>query len=63
MPDVMENDPLNDIINEFSKVEEWETAAYQVICHPISKNKWQKTALQKSKNYFSKKQGRRKIFS
>lgn len=63
MPDVMEWDSLNDITNTFSKVEEWETAAYQVICHPIAKWEWQKTAEQEAKNYFSKKQSKRKIFS
>jgi hypothetical protein len=37
MPDTMENDPLNGLTNTFSKVEENETAAYQVIVHPIAK--------------------------
>jgi len=55
MPDKMENDPLNDIVNTFSKVEEDESAVYQVICHPLAKSEWQKEAEQQTKNFFQKK--------
>ena len=63
MPDTMEHDPLNEITNTFSKVEEWETASYQVICHPVSNSKWQKKAEQEANNFFTKKPSRRKIFT
>ena len=51
----MENDPLNAITNAFSKVEENETAVYQVIVHPLAKSEWQKEAEKQTKNFFQKK--------
>ncbi|HPO05938.1 MAG TPA: type IV secretion system DNA-binding domain-containing protein, partial [Candidatus Gracilibacteria bacterium] len=44
MYDTMEHDPLNDLANVLSKLEDEETAAYQILCHPISDSEWrQKT--------------------
>ncbi|MCD5383072.1 type IV secretory system conjugative DNA transfer family protein [Candidatus Gracilibacteria bacterium] len=63
MPDKMENDPLNDIVNTFSKVEEDETAVYQVIVHPLAMSERQKEAERQTKAFFSKKTVKIKIFS
>lgn len=62
MPDIMENDPLNDIANAFSKVADDETACYQVIVHPISDSSWKKKAEKAASDYFSKKEDK-PIFS
>lgn len=42
MYDTMEHDPLNDLANMLSKLEDGETAAYQIICHPIADSTWRK---------------------
>jgi hypothetical protein len=62
MFDKMENDPLNDLANSFSKVEDHETAVFQMILHPLADSKWKNIARHKSEQYFKDKK-EVKIFS
>ncbi len=54
MYDTMEHDPLNDLANVLSKLEEGETAAYQIVCHPISDDVWRKKTEDLASRYFKK---------
>ncbi len=51
----MEEDPLNDITNVFSKIEEDETAAIQIIINPIGEE-WRKEAERVSSLLFKEKE-------
>ncbi|MBT4937299.1 type IV secretion system DNA-binding domain-containing protein [Candidatus Peregrinibacteria bacterium] len=55
MYDTMEHDPLNDLANVLSKLEEDETAAYQIVCHPIADDTWRKQAEDFGTRFFQKK--------
>lgn len=52
---VIENDPLNDLTNIFSKLEENETAAMQLVICPRS-DKWSKKATEVGESYFKGKE-------
>ena len=54
MYDTMEHDPLNDLANVLSKLEENETAAYQIVCHPIADSKWRKQAENFAERFFKR---------
>lgn len=54
MYDTMEHDPLNDLANVLSKLEEDETAAYQIVCHPIADDKWRKATEEFGTRFFKK---------
>ncbi|MCT4591788.1 MAG: type IV secretion system DNA-binding domain-containing protein [Candidatus Gracilibacteria bacterium] len=51
----MENDPMNDLANVFSKLEEDEKAVMQLIVNPIPDHAWRKEATQKASDFFMKK--------
>jgi hypothetical protein len=55
MYDTMEHDPLNDLANVLSKLEEDETAAYQLVCHPIDDKKWRQQTEEFGTRFFQKK--------
>lgn len=48
----MENDPLNDLANVFSKLEMDEKAALQVVINPILSGKWRKISKRKAEKFF-----------
>ncbi len=50
----IEEDPLNDISNVFSKIEEDETAVIQMIINPISNEKWRKDAEKDADDLFKR---------
>ncbi len=51
----MENDPLNDMANVFSKLHEDEKAVLQLVVNPIGNdNSWRKTAKRKSDKFFKR---------
>lgn len=50
----MENDPLNDLANTFSKLEEDEKAVLQMVINPAQDCKWRKTAKRKAEKYFKR---------
>lgn len=50
----MENDPLNDMANVFSKLEEDERAVFQMVVNPRSDEGWRKKAERKSEKYFKR---------
>lgn len=50
----MENDPLNDIANVFSKLEEDEKAVIQLVINPIADDEWRETTERKAENYFKR---------
>ncbi len=50
----MENDPLNDLANVFSKIEKDEKAVLQIVINPISDDSWRKKASQKAEKYFKR---------
>jgi hypothetical protein len=51
----LENDPLNDLTNIFSKLEENEVSALQIVIRPRKDTKWRKTAEQAGVTMFSGK--------
>jgi hypothetical protein len=51
----MEQDPLNDLSNVFSKLEPSEKAAIQIIINPVSNQKWNKTTEQMGTLLFKSK--------
>jgi len=51
----LENDPLNDMTNIFSKLEEYEVAAIQIVLRPRKDNKWRKKAELAGNTMFSGK--------
>ncbi len=51
----MENDPLNDMSNVFSKLTENEKAVMQMVINPKSNDKWRDKAEKKASDYFAKK--------
>lgn len=53
--DTFENDPLNDVINSFSKAGKNETAAYQVIVRPVSDKSFKKKAQKAADQFFKNK--------
>jgi hypothetical protein len=50
----MENDPLNDLANVFSKLDNDEVAALQMVINPIPDGKWTKEAKKKADQYFKR---------
>ena len=54
MYDAMESDPLNDIANVLSKLEEDEHAAIQLVIHPIS-DSWRKEAKKTGTRFYQRK--------
>lgn len=56
MYDTMEHDPLNDLANVLSKLEEGETAAYQIVCHPVPDSSWRKQVEDFAGRYFKKQE-------
>lgn len=50
----MENDPLNDLANTFSKLEEDEQAVMQMIINPIDDDDWRGEAEKKAEMYFKR---------
>ncbi len=50
----MENDPLNDLANVFSKLQENEKAVLQMVINPVSDEKWRKRAKKKAEKYFKR---------
>jgi hypothetical protein len=50
----MENDPLNDLANVFSKIDEDEKAVMQIVINPAPDYTWRKTAKRKSEKYFKR---------
>jgi len=51
----MEDDPLNDIANVFSKIEDDEKAVLQIIVNPISDDDWRETAKKKAGDLFQRR--------
>ncbi len=51
----LENDPLNDMTNIFSKLEENEVSAIQIVLRPHKNKKWQKKAEQAGNTMFAGK--------
>lgn len=56
MYDTMEHDPLNDLANVLSKLDEHETAAYQLVCHPIADESWRQKVEDFGTQVFKNKQ-------
>ncbi len=54
----IENDPLNDLTNIFSKLEEGEVSVIQIILRPIKSEKWNKTAKGVASQIFMGKKGK-----
>jgi hypothetical protein len=50
----MENDPLNDLANTFSKLGEDEKAVLQMVINPAPDYKWRKTAKRKAEKYYKR---------
>ncbi len=50
----MENDPLNDLANAFSKIEKNEKAVLQLVINPIADDNWRKKARKKADKYFKR---------
>ena len=50
----MENDPLNDLANVFSKLENDEKAVLQMVINPVASTKWSKQAKKKADQYFKR---------
>lgn len=50
----MENDPLNDLANVFSKLDRDEKAVLQIVINPTSDEKWSKQAKKKADQYFKR---------
>jgi len=50
----MENDPLSDIANVFSKLDENEIAVMQMVINPIAGDAWRKTNKRKADKYFKR---------
>lgn len=57
---IVENDPLNNLTNIFSKMENEETAVIQLVIRPVS-DKWTKKATEFGEAYFKGKKIRKKI--
>jgi hypothetical protein len=50
--DTMEDDPLNDLANVFSKLEDGEKAVLQIVVNPIADDDWRETAKSKASKMF-----------
>lgn len=51
---VMEQDPLNDLVNVLSKLQDGEKAAIQMIVNPVANEKWRKTTERMGSALFKK---------